>query len=372
MVAHLNAARCPLLVVKVGSSLLVEPDGAVRREWLQTLVADIAARHRAGQKIVVVSSGAIALGARRLGMEKGGRASLADAQASASVGQILLSGLWAELLAGEALTAAQMLVTLDDLEDRRRYLNITATLDRLLGAGAVPVINENDSVATAEIRFGDNDRLAARVAQAAGADGVILLSDVDGLYDRDPRDPEARLVPEVPAIDGPIRMMVTGTSSSGMGSGGMVSKIDAADIATRAGIGLAIASGLRKHPLSALDTGAPATWFVPRAGGNARKGWIGGRLSVKGRIVVDTGAARALRNGASLLPAGATAVDGEFHRGDVIDIIGADGETLARGLSEYDAADAARICGRQSSELEEVLGAVPRTVLVHRDQMVLL
>lgn len=372
MVAHLNAARCPLLVVKVGSSLLVEPDGAVRREWLQTLVADIAVRHRAGQKIVVVSSGAIALGARRLGMEKGGRASLADAQASASVGQILLSGLWAELLAGEALTAAQMLVTLDDLEDRRRYLNITATLDRLLGAGAVPVINENDSVATAEIRFGDNDRLAARVAQAAGADGVILLSDVDGLYDRDPRDPEARLVPEVPAIDGPIRMMVTGTSSSGMGSGGMVSKIDAADIATRAGIGLAIASGLRKHPLSALDTGAPATWFVPRAGGNARKGWIGGRLSVKGRIVVDTGAARALRNGASLLPAGATAVDGEFHRGDVIDIIGADGETLARGLSEYDAADAARICGRQSSELEEVLGAVPRTVLVHRDQMVLL
>lgn len=372
MVAHLNAARCPLLVVKVGSSLLVEPDGAVRREWLQTLVADIAVRHRAGQKIVVVSSGAIALGARRLGMEKGGRASLADAQASASVGQILLSGLWAELLAGEALTAAQMLVTLDDLEDRRRYLNITATLDRLLGAGAVPVINENDSVATAEIRFGDNDRLAARVAQAAGADGVILLSDVDGLYDRDPRDPEARLVPEVPAIDGHIRMMVTGTSSSGMGSGGMVSKIDAADIATRAGIGLAIASGLRKHPLSALDTGAPATWFVPRAGGNARKGWIGGRLSVKGRIVVDTGAARALRNGASLLPAGATAVDGEFHRGDVIDIIGADGETLARGLSEYDAADAARICGRQSSELEEVLGAVPRTVLVHRDQMVLL
>lgn len=372
MVAHLNAARCPLLVVKVGSSLLVEPDGAVRREWLQTLVADIAARHRSGQKIVVVSSGAIALGARRLGMEKGGRASLADAQASASVGQILLSGLWAELLAAEGLTAAQMLVTLDDLEDRRRYLNITATLDRLLGAGAVPVINENDSVATAEIRFGDNDRLAARVAQAAGAQGVVLLSDVDGLYDRDPRDPEAQLVPEVAAIDGHIRLMVSSGSSSGMGSGGMASKIDAADIATRAGIGLAIASGLREHPLAALETGAPATWFAPRAGGNARKGWIGGRLSVKGRISVDAGAVKALRSGASLLPAGTTAVSGDFRRGDVVDIASPDGETLARGLSEYDAADAALICGRQSSELEEVLGAVPRSVLVHRDQMVLL
>ncbi|MFN5822769.1 MAG: glutamate 5-kinase, partial [Sphingomonadales bacterium] len=180
MVAHLTPTLCPLLIVKVGSSLLVEGDGTVRREWLQTLVADIAARHRAGQKIAIVSSGAIALGARRLGFEKGGRASLADAQASASVGQILLSGLWAELLAAEGMTAAQILVTLDDLEDRRRYLNITATLDRLLGAGAIPVINENDSVATAEIRFGDNDRLAARVAQAAGAQGVVLLSDVDG------------------------------------------------------------------------------------------------------------------------------------------------------------------------------------------------
>lgn len=372
MVAHLNAALCPLLVVKVGSSLLVEPDGSVRRDWLQTLVADIAERHRTGQKIVVVSSGAIALGARRLGLEKGGRASLADAQASASVGQILLSGLWAELLAAEGLTAAQMLVTLDDLEDRRRYLNITATLDRLLGAGAVPVINENDSVATAEIRFGDNDRLAARVAQAAGAQGVILLSDVDGLYDRDPRDPDAEHIPEVTLIDGHIRLMVSSASSSGMGSGGMASKIDAADIATRAGIGLAIASGLRANPLSALDSGAPATWFAPRAGGNARKGWIGGRLSVKGRITVDAGAAKALRSGASLLPAGATAVSGDFRRGDVVDIASPDGETLARGLSEYDAADATLICGRQSSELEEVLGAVPRSVLVHRDQMVLL
>ena len=372
MVAHLNPGPCPLLVVKVGSSLLVEKDGAVRRDWLQTLVADVAERHKAGQKIVVVSSGAIALGARRLGFEKGGRASLADAQASASVGQILLSGIWAELLAEQGLTAAQMLVTLDDLEDRRRYLNITATLDRLLGAGAVPVINENDSVATEEIRFGDNDRLAARVGQAAGANGVVLLSDVDGLYDRDPRDPEAQLVPEVAKVDGRIRIMVSGDSSSGMGSGGMASKLDAADIATRAGIGLAIASGLRANPLAALDNGASYTWFAPREGGSARKGWIGGRLSVKGRITVDNGAAKALRGGASLLPAGATAVQGEFRRGDVIDIVSIDGETLARGLSEYDAGDATLICGKRSGELEGILGAVPRQVLVHRDQMVLL
>jgi glutamate 5-kinase len=372
MVAHLSSSICPLLVVKVGSSLLVESDGAVRRAWLETLVADIAARHAAGQRIVIVSSGAIALGARRLGFDKGGRASLADAQASASVGQILLSGLWAELLGAKGLTAAQMLVTLDDLEDRRRYLNITATLDRLLGAGAVPVINENDTVATEEIRFGDNDRLAARVAQAAGANGVVLLSDVDGLYDRDPTDPDALLVPEVAKIDGRVRIMVAGDSSSGMGSGGMASKLDAADIAARAGIGLAIASGLRDHPLAALDAGAQFTWFAPRAGGSARKGWIGGRLSVKGQIIVDAGAAKALRNGASLLPAGATAVQGEFKRGDAIDILTADGEPLARGLSEYDASDAAQICGKKSSELEGILGAVPRQVLVHRDQMVML
>ncbi len=376
MVAHLSPTACQMLVVKVGSSLLVEQGGAVRRDWLATLVADIAARHKAGQKIIIVSSGAIALGAKRLGFEKGGRASLADAQASASVGQILLSGLWAELLGAQGLTAAQMLVTLDDLEDRRRYLNITATLDRLLGAGAVPVINENDSVATEEIRFGDNDRLAARVAQAAGAQGVVLLSDVDGLYDRDPADEAAQLVTNVAKIDSRIRFMVSGHSSSGMGSGGMASKLDAADIATRAWIGLAIASGLRDHPLAALDNGAPSTWFAPRAGGSgknwARKGWIGGRLSVKGQIIIDAGAAKALRGGASLLPAGASGVTGEFKRGDVIDIFTSEGEILARGLSEYDARDAALICGKKSAELEAILGTVPRQVLVHRDQMVML
>ncbi len=365
-------AVCPLLVVKVGSSLLVEGDGSVRRAWLETLVADIAARHRAGQRIIIVTSGAIALGARRLGFDKGGRASLADAQAAASVGQIILSGIWAELLGAQGMTAAQMLVTLDDLEDRRRYLNIAATLDRLLGAGAVPVINENDSVATQEIRFGDNDRLAARVAQAAGAAGVILLSDVDGLYDRHPSDPGAVLVDHVDRIDGRIRIMVAEGPSSGMGSGGMASKIDAADIATHAGIGLSICSGLRDHPLAALETGAAATYFAPRSGGSARKSWLAGRLSIKGRIRVDAGAVKALKKGGSLLPAGATTVEGEFKRGDVIDITSEGGVPVARGLSEYDAVDAARICGLRSVELEAVLGAVPRSVLVHRDQMVML
>ena len=370
--AAFSSSSCPLLVVKVGSSLLVEPDGGVRRDWLETLVADISARHQAGQRIIIVTSGAIALGARRMGFDKGGRASLADAQAAASVGQIILSGIWAELLGAQGLAAAQMLVTLDDLEDRRRYLNIAATLDRLLGAGAVPVINENDSVATEEIRFGDNDRLAARVAQAAGASGVVLLSDVDGLYDRNPTEPGAMLVPEVARIDGRIRIMVAEGSSSGMGSGGMASKIDAADIATRAGIGLTITSGLREHPLAALEAGAAATYFAPREGGSARKSWLGGRLTVKGRIRVDDGAIKALKAGSSLLPAGALSVEGEFKRGDVIDISADDGIAVARGLSEYAAADAARICGHRTSELEAILGTVPRSVLVHRDQLVLL
>ena len=376
MVADLNAAflptSCPLLVVKVGSSLLVQPDGTVRREWLQTLVADISARHKAGQRCIIVTSGAIALGARRLGFDKGGRASLADAQAAASVGQIVLSGIWADLLEGQSLAAAQMLVTLDDLEDRRRYLNIAATLDRLLGAGAVPVINENDSVATEEIRFGDNDRLAARVAQAAGATGVILLSDVDGLFDRAPHLPGAVLLPTIEKIDGRVRVMVAEGSSSGMGSGGMASKLDAADIATRAGIGLVIASGLRDHPLSALEQGGLSTFFAPREGASARKSWLGGRLTVKGRIRIDDGAVQALENGSSLLPAGALSVEGEFKRGDVIDISAEDGIAIARGLSEYDAVDAARICGHRSSELAAILGTVPRSVLVHRDQLVLL
>jgi glutamate 5-kinase len=369
----LAPAACPRLIVKVGSSLLVDAGGAVRRGWLATLIADIAARRAQGQQVAIVSSGAIALGAQRLGLAKGGRASLEDAQAAAATGQIALAGIWAELLDAMGMTAAQMLVTLDDLEDRRRYLNAAATLDRLIGLGAVPVINENDSVATAEIRFGDNDRLAARIAQAAGAQGVVLLSDVDGLYTADPaQDAGATRIAEVARIDARIAAMAGSGTTSGMGSGGMASKIEAARIANAAGADLAIVSGQHDHPLERLAAGGCGTIF--RAGGNVRgrKAWLAGRLTVKGRVIVDAGAAKALRNGASLLPAGARAIEGRFARGDVIDVAGPDGSAIARGLSEYDAADAARVCGKRSDALEAVLGYAPRAALIHRDHLVLL
>ena len=360
-------ASCPRLVVKIGSALLVDPDGAVRQGWLAAIAAGISARVRAGQQVAVVSSGAIALGARRLGLAAGGRASLEDAQAAAATGQIALARTWAEVLGGEGLTAAQMLVTLDDLEDRRRYLNAAATLDRLLGLGVVPVLNENDSVATEEIRFGDNDRLAARVAQAAGAHGIVLLSDVDGLYDRNPAQPGAVHIPRVERIDAGIAAMADGGSASGMGSGGMVSKISAARIATRAGVALAIASGRTGDPLAA---DARHTIFLPERRAKARKAWLGGRLAPRGAITVDAGAAKALADGRSLLAAGAVAVRGSFARGDLVEIEGPAG-VIARGLSEYDAADVARLLGRRSEEQAEILGHAPRAALVHRSHMAL-
>lgn len=359
---------CPRIVVKIGSALLVDAEGGVRRAWLEGIAADIAERTRAGQQVAVVSSGAIALGARRLGLAKGGRASLEDAQAAAATGQIALGHTWAEVLGGEGLTAAQILVTLDDLEDRRRYLNAAATLGRLLQLGVVPIINENDSVATAEIRFGDNDRLAARVAQAAGAQGVVLLSDIDGLYDRNPALPGARHIARVERIDARIAGMADDGSASGMGSGGMVSKIQAARIAGRAGVALAIASGRIERPLS---TEARHTIFVPERRARARKAWLAGRLTAKGVITVDAGAAQALAAGRSLLAAGATGVTGRFARGDVVTIEGPEG-AVARGLAEYDAADAMRLLGRRSDEQEAILGYAPRAALVHRNHMALL
>lgn len=366
-------AACPRIVVKIGSALLVDPAGEVRREWLAGVVADIADRITAGQHVAVVSSGAIALGARRLKLPKGGRASLEDAQAAAATGQIALSHCWAELLAERGLTAAQMLVTLDDLEDRRRYLNASATLERLMSLGVVPVINENDSVATEEIRFGDNDRLAARIGQAASARGVILLSDIDGLYTANPqRDPDAVLVPEVKRLDARIRAMADGGSASGMGSGGMISKLEAARIAMSAGANLAIISGKVDHPLTAFAETGRGTVFVAEKGASARKAWLAGRLTAKGVIHVDAGAAHALGNGRSLLAAGATAIEGRFARGDVIDIVGPDATPVARGLAEYDALDAGLIVGRRSDALEALLGYAPRAALVHRDHMVLL
>lgn len=374
MVANLNvldATACPRLIVKIGSSLLVDDAGALRSGWLATLAADLAARVRSGQRVAVVSSGAIALGARRLGLTKGGRATLEDAQAAAATGQIALAHGWASALPAQGLMAAQILLTLDDLEDRRRYLNASATLARLLALGVVPIINENDSVATEEIRFGDNDRLAARVAQAAGAQAVVLLSDVDGLYDRQPTDPAAKLIARVDAIT-PAIAGLAGGSGSGMGTGGMAAKVAAARIATAAGITLAIASGRCDHPLARLAQGGPATIFTADAAPRARKAWIGGGLTARGEVRIDAGAATALASGKSLLPAGAKAVSGTFSRGDLIVIIGPDGRPLARGLSEYDAADAARITGRRSDEVAAILGHTPRACLVHRNHMALL
>lgn len=364
---------CRRIVIKIGSALLVDPSGEIREAWLRTVAADIAARRAEGQQVVVVSSGAIALGARRLALPKGGRGSLEDAQASAAVGQIALSQAWATLLGECSITAAQILVTLDDLENRRRYLNASATLERLLSLGIVPVVNENDSVATAEIKFGDNDRLAARIGQAARADAVVLLSDVDGLYTANPHvDPTATMVEQVDQIDAHIMAMADGGSGSGMGSGGMRSKIEAAKIATGAGAHLAIISGHADAPLSRWTSGGRGTIFLAAQGKRARKTWLAGRLTTRGQIVIDAGAERALGKGNSLLPAGVRQVTGSFVRGDVIDILSEDGRTIARGLTEYDAADAVRIAGRRSEDIAAILGSVSRSVLVHRDHMVML
>lgn len=365
--------RCARLVVKIGSSLLVNPDGTIRRAWLTDLVMHLAGRHLAGQELIIVSSGAIALGARRLDFPRGGRASLEDAQAAAAVGQIELASIWAELFAAHDLQAAQLLLTLDDLEDRRRYLNVAATLNRLLEAGAIPVLNENDTVATEEIRFGDNDRLAARVGQAALAEGVILLSDVDGLFTANPRqDATAQLVPVVHAIDIAIEAMAGGVDSH-FGSGGMISKIQAAKIATHAGCHLAIINGTREQSLDHFHHSSTGTIFVAQSNPPAaRKAWLAGRLTVKGHLLVDAGAVQALQDGKSLLAAGVRAVAGQFERGDVVDIVGADAKPLARGLVAYAADDARRITGRKTSDIEAILGYAPHAAMIHRDDLVML
>lgn len=367
--ADIPAAR--RIVVKIGSALLVG-GGAPRSHWLARLAGDLARLRQGGAQVIVVSSGAIALGAARLSLPKGGRGSLADAQAAAAVGQIALADLWSRALGGEGIMAAQMLLTLGDLEDRRRYLNAAATLDRLLEAGVIPVINENDSVATEEIRFGDNDRLAARVAQAAAADLVLLLSDVDGLYDRDPRAEGARLIPLVEAVTPEVMAMASGASSSGLGSGGMVSKLQAAQIATRAGIALAILNGTHEAPISQALASGTGTLFLPLSAASARKAWLGGRLAPAGELRVDAGCAAALKGGASLLAAGIVGVAGNFRRGDLVSILSLKGEKLAQGLAEYDAAEIKQIAGKRAEEQAERLGYAPRSCVVHRDHLVLL
>jgi len=361
------------LVVKIGSALVVDSDEAApRTAWLAGIAADIAALHRRGTDVIVVSSGAIALARRTLRLTQK-RLRLEEKQAAAAVGQIRLAQAWSEALSAETLTAAQLLLTLDDTEDRRRYLNARATLNTLLQLGCIPVINENDTVATAEIRFGDNDRLAARVAEMLQADVLVLLSDIDGLYTTDPgRDPSAAHIPIVESVTPEIEAM-GGEPPPGYSSGGMRTKLAAARIATRAGSAMAIARGYMDRPLTALSNGARCTWFLPAPEGRtARKSWIAGALAPLGTLVVDAGAVRALRAGRSLLPAGVCGVDGSFQRGDPVVIAGPDGTPLARGLSAYGSADAQRIIGHRSDEIETILGWRGRDEIVHRDDLVLL
>ncbi len=369
--APLRLAR--RIVVKVGSALLVDAEtGRINRAWLEALIDDLLRLRKRGQHVILVSSGAIALGRRRLGL-KPGALRLEESQAAAAVGQIRLAHAYKELLETHEVTVAQVLLTLEDSERRRRYLNARATLESLLELGALPVINENDTVATAEIRYGDNDRLAARVAQMTGAECLVLLSDVDGLYSADPnKDPKARFIHEVRHITPEIEAMA-GRSASQIGSGGMAAKIMAARIAVAAGCHLCIAAGSHRHPLQRIEEGADCTWFVPTATpAAARKQWIAGTLRPAGALVIDGGALRALREGASLLPAGVTGARGRFDRGDTVSVLSSDGAEVARGIVAYSDADAARIIGRKSSQIAELLGFRGRDEMIHRDDLVLL
>jgi glutamate 5-kinase len=361
------------VIVKVGSALLVEADkGRLNRAWLESLAADIARMRKRGQEVILVSSGAIALGRRHLGLAQG-RLKLEESQAAAAVGQIRLAHAYKELLEEHDITVAQILLTLGDTEQRRRYLNARGTINTLLSLGAVPVINENDTVATAEIRYGDNDRLAARVAQMTAADCLVLLSDVDGLYTANPNeDPQAEFLARVLDITPAIEAMAGGATSS-VGSGGMQTKIAAAKIAVGAGCHLCIAKGAHQNPLKRIEEGARCTWFLPSSTPSAaRKQWIAGTLRPAGAISVDEGAVRALMQGKSLLPAGVTRAVGRFDRGDTVSIVGPDGVEVARGICAYSDNDAARIIGRKSAEIEIVLGFRGRDEIVHRDDLVLL
>jgi glutamate 5-kinase len=367
---RLRSAR--RVVVKVGSALLVDAaTGRLNRDWLAALAEDLAAVRRGGQELVVVSSGAIALGRGPLQLAAG-RLRLEESQAAAAVGQIRLAHAWTEVLEQTGLTVAQVLLTLGDTEQRRRYLNARGTLFTLLRLGAVPVINENDTVATAEIRYGDNDRLAARVAQMLSADCLVLLSDVDGLYSADPaRDAGATLIQQVARITPEIEAMAGGVSSA-VGSGGMATKLAAAKISLAAGCHMCVANGRETHPLRRIAEGTRCTWFVAEASPlTVRKQWIAGSLQPVGELHVDAGAVRALRDGRSLLPAGVTKVGGRFDRGDPVLVLGPDGAEVARGLCAYSNGDAERIRGRRSSDLEELLGFRGRDEMIHRDDLVL-
>jgi glutamate 5-kinase len=359
------------LIVKIGSALLVDDaTGHLRRAWLDALADDIALLRQRGQEVLVVSSGAIAVGRRHLGLT--GRAlRLEEKQAAAATGQIRLAHAYQEALARHGITVAQILLTPEDTEERRRHLNARATLTQLLALGAVPVINENDTVATAEIRFGDNDRLGARVAQMVSADTLVLLSDIDGLYTADPRrDAAARHIAEVRELTPEIEAMA-GAAPSGYSSGGMITKLAAARIAMTAGCRMVIARGEVMSPLGAIEAGARATWFIPPGEPRtARKRWIAGTLNPMGVFIVDDGAAQALKRGKSLLPAGVVAVEGEFERGDAVLVRSRAGTEAGRGLSAYSSEDARRIAGHKSGEIEALLGYRGRDEMIHRDDLV--
>jgi glutamate 5-kinase len=359
------------VAVKIGSALLVEESsGGIRRRWLEALADDVAALRAEGREVILVSSGAIAVGRRHLGLAAGSLR-LEEKQAAAATGQIRLAHAYQEALARHGITVAQILLTLEDTEDRRRHLNARATLATLLKLGAVPVINENDTTATSEIRFGDNDRLAARVAAMIAADALVLLSDIDGLYTADPKlAAGARHIPEIAELTPEIEAMA-GEALPGYSSGGMVTKLAAARIAVGAGCRMAVADGRRLHPLSAIAEGARCSWFLPAATPrNARKKWIAGALKPVGSLIVDDGALKALAGGKSLLPAGVVAVEGSFDRGDAVRVLDCAGREVARGLSAYSAGDARRIKGHKSREIEALLGYRGRDEMIHRDDLV--
>ena len=364
-------AKARRVVVKIGSALLVEDaSGHIRRDWLDALADDVAALRAEGKQAILVSSGAIAVGRRHLGLTQKSL-KLEEKQAAAATGQIRLAHAWQESLARHDITVAQVLLTLEDTEERRRHLNARSTLTTLLALSCVPVINENDTVATSEIRFGDNDRLAARVAAMISADTLVLLSDIDGLYTADPRsDPAARHIPEVAQITPEIEAMA-GEAPPGYSSGGMVTKLAAARVAVGAGCRMAIANGRPLNPLKRLGEGAPATWFLPASEPRtARKAWIAGSLKAMGELTVDDGAAAALGSGRSLLPAGVIKVSGRFERGDLVVVRNRAGLELARGLAAYSAEDAKRIAGHKSREIEALIGYRGRDEMIHRDDLV--
>ncbi|MBC8337768.1 MAG: glutamate 5-kinase [Rhodospirillales bacterium] len=360
------------IVIKIGSALLADQEhGTVHRKWLDALAEDVAACRERGQEVLLVSSGAIAIGRRRLGLPHG-VLKLDDNQAAAAAGMVRLAHAYEEVLGAFDIAVGQVLLTLDDTENRRRYINARNTLEALLKLGAVPLINENDTVATDEIRFGDNDRLAARVAAMTSADTLVLLSDIDGLYTADPRtDADAVIIPEVTEITPEIEAMA-GAAPIGDSKGGMVTKLAAAKVCLANGCRMVIMDGNEPYPLKRLQDGATATWFLPSATPKtARKRWIAGTLSAAGSVLLDAGAEKALKTGKSLLPAGVVAIEGDFQRGDAVAVKSTDGRELGRGLIAYGAEDARRIMGYKTSEIEGRLGYRGRDVMIHRDDLVL-